>query len=56
VNSILDLLGDRVMRRHAAAIATLGAVREAIEAWRSAEEVTASATGSVAIDDVRLEQ
>ena len=55
VDAIIDLLGGRLTRRYAAAAETLRTVREAIDAWRSTEEVTASGTDPVVIDDVRLE-
>jgi hypothetical protein len=55
VDAIVDLLSGRLARRYAAAAETLEAVREAIDAWRSTEEVAASGTDPVVIDDVRLE-
>lgn len=55
VDAVIEVLQDRLTRRYAAAAGILETVREAIDAWRSAEEVAASGTDPVVITDVGLE-
>lgn len=55
VTAILEPLRQIVIRRHAAGIAILAALQEAVQSWRSTEAITAADGASVRIEDAGLE-
>ncbi|HSJ24892.1 MAG TPA: hypothetical protein VK929_09505 [Longimicrobiales bacterium] len=55
VEVLLDAFRDRVLRRHDAAVSLLARIQEAVDSWRTTEELAASRTGAIVIDDGALE-